>query len=68
MEGMRQNTKVFAMIEESVYVLKLALRSVLLAAWKTGFDVDEFSEAAIDAMPEDRSFDPAYAGQAALAI
>ncbi|UZJ58245.1 hypothetical protein OKW98_16715 [Pseudomonas sp. KU26590] len=56
------------MIEDSVYMLKLALRSVLLAAWKTGLDVDEFSEAAIEAMPEDLSFDPAYAGQAALAI
>ncbi|WP_455913455.1 hypothetical protein [Pseudomonas syringae] len=63
-----RNKKASAMIEDSVYVLKLALRSVLLAARKVGLDVDEFSEAAIDAMPEDLSFDPAYAGQAALAI
>lgn len=41
---------------------------MLLAARKTGLDVDEFSEAAIDAIREDLLFDPAYAGKAALAI
>jgi hypothetical protein len=66
-EGIR-NKKASAMIEDSVYVLKLALRSVLLAARKAGLDVDEFSEAAIEAIPEDLSFDPAFGGKAALAI
>lgn len=56
------------MSEDREKVLRMALKAVLLAAQELYVDIDELTEAAIQAMLRDRSFDAEDIAEASSAI
>lgn len=56
------------MSEDREKVLRMALKAVLLAAQELYVDIDELTEAAIQTMLRDRSFEPEDIAQASSAI
>lgn len=56
------------MSEDREKVLRMALKAVLLAAQELYVDVDELTEAAIQSMLQDRSFEGEDIAQASSAI